>query len=157
VVLVQVFLFSNMVFLPVLFLTCVVATHVRPTLVEGALLIAIGLVFAFNNLAPPYPQTYQMRGDYIPRIYQPVGIALLVYCCRVVSLLGTLERPKAVLVQTMLALTIAANLTITFGPVARIPWAGHVYQRFYFHAMPESMDTNLARHGRRPIGFCRRD
>ena len=156
VVLVQVFLFSNMVFLPVLFLVCVVATRVRPTLVEGALFIAIGLVFAFNNLAPPYPDTYQMRGDYIPRIYQPVGIALLVYCCRVISLLGTLERPKAVVVQTMLALTIAANLTITFGPVARVPWAGRVYQRFYFHAFLDSMDTNLALHGRRPLGFCGR-
>ena len=48
------------------------------------------------------------------------------------------------------------NLTITFGPIARVPWAGNIYQRFYFHAFLESMDTNLARYGRRPLGFCDR-
>ena len=157
IVLVQVFFFSNMLFLPGLFLMLVLITRIRLSPVEGALVIAVALVFAFNNLAPPYAATYQMRGDYIPRIYQPMGIALLVYCTRVVGSLGTAERPKAILVLTMFALALAANLSVAFGPIARVPWAGQVYQRFYFHAFLDSMDANLARHGRRPIGFCRLD
>ena len=35
-----------------------------------------------------------------------------------------------------------------------VPWAGPIYQRFYFHSFLESMDTNLALYGRRPLGFC---
>jgi hypothetical protein len=127
----------------------------RPSAIEGALAIAIGLVFAFNNLAPPYPETYQLRGDYIPRIYQPLGVALIVYCARVVGGLNTPDRAKAAIVKTVFALAMAANLSVAFGPIARVPWAGRVYQRFYMHAFVETMDINLARHGRRPLGFCR--
>ena len=46
-----------------------------------------------------------------------------------------------------------ANLSVAFGPIAHVPWAGPIYQRFYFHAYLDSMDTNLARYGRRPLGF----
>ena len=155
VVLGQVFFFSNLVFLPTLFLLVLIVVRARLSAIEGALAIAIGLVFAFNNLAPPYPETYQLRGDYIPRIYQPLGVALIVYCARVVGGLNTPDRAKAAIVKTLFALAMAANLSVAFGPIARVPWAGRVYQRFYMHAYIETMDLNLARHGRRPLGFCR--
>jgi hypothetical protein len=155
VVLGQVFFFSNMVFLPTLFLLVLIVLRVRLSATEGALAIVIGLVFAFNNLAPPYPETYQMRGDYIPRIYQPLGVPLIVYCARVVGGLNTPDRAKAAIVKTAFALALAANLSVAFGPIARVPWAGPVYQRFYLHSFLETMDVNLERHGRRPLGFCK--
>jgi hypothetical protein len=150
----QVFLFSNMVFLPLLFLLLLLVVRARLSAVEGALFVAIALVFLFNNLGPPHPETEQMRGDYIPRIYQPLGAALIVYCARVIGAAGALERSKATVVAVALGVTLLANLSVAFGPVGHVPWAGPIYQRFYFHAYLDSMDTNLARYGRRPLGFC---
>jgi len=157
VVLAKVYLFSNIVFLPVLFLLLLVVVRARPSAVEGALAIMIGLVFAFNNLAPPYPDTVDMRGEWIPRIYQPIGVPMIVYCARVIGRLDTADRARANIVKALYGLTLAANLSIAFGPIGRVPWAGQVYQRFYLHSFPETMDVNLARYGRRPLGFCRHD
>lgn len=152
--LVQVFLFSNMVFLPALFLLLLIVARARLNAVEGALFLGIALVFLFNNLGPPHPETDQMRGDYIPRIYQPLCAALIVYCARVIGAAGALERSKATFVAVALGATLLANLSVAFGPIGRVPWAGSIYQRFYFHSYLDSMDTNLARYGRRPLGFC---
>jgi hypothetical protein len=154
IVLVQVFFFSNFLFLPGLFLILLVVTRARLTLVEGALLVSVALVFLFNNLAPPYPETYQMRGDYIPRLYQPAGVALIVYCARVIGNPVGGDPGKVRFAVAALALVLVANLSIAFGPIARAPWAGRVYQRFYMHASLETMNENLALHGRRPLGFC---
>jgi hypothetical protein len=150
----QVFLFSNLVFLPMLFLLVLVIARVRLSLVEGALFIAIALVFLFNNLAPPDPATNQMRGAYIPRIYQPLCAALIIYCARVIGAGEALDRVKARMIAAAFVVTVAANLSVALGPIARVPWAGEVYQRFYFHSSLETMDVNLARYGRRPLGFC---
>lgn len=156
-VLVKVFLYSNMVFLPALFLVALIIARARLTAVEGALFGAVALVFCFNNLGPPLPATGQMRGEYIPRIYQPLCAALIVYCARLAGSLQALEAAKARLLTGAFALALLANLSVAFGPIARVPWAGNVYQRFYFHAFIESMDINLATHGRRPLGVCRHD
>jgi hypothetical protein len=154
IVLFENLLFSNMVFLPALFLVVVAITRQRPTLVEGAVMAAVLLVFLFNNLAPPYPGRWQMRGDFIPRLYQPSFVPLLVYCARAIGDRGSLPRPKAALLVAAAGLVFVANASIAFGPIARVPWAGTVYQAFYQHAPPGTMDQNLAQHGRRPLGFC---
>ena len=153
----KVFLYSNMVFLPALFLVALIIARARLTAAEGALFVAIAVVFCFNNLGPPHQATEQMRGEYIPRIYQPLCAALIVYCARLVGSLQALETAKARFLTGAFALALIANLSVAFGPIARVPWAGNVYQRFYFHAFIESMDVNLATHGRRPLGFCRSD
>jgi hypothetical protein len=150
----QVFLFSNMVFLPLLFLLVVLVVRARLSAVEGALFMAIALVFLFNNLGPPHPESAQMRGEYIPRIYQPLVVVLIVYCARAIGAAGALERSKATFVAVALGATLLANLSVAFGPIAHVPWAGSIYQRFYLHAYLDSMDTNLALYGRRPLGFC---
>jgi hypothetical protein len=149
------FLFSNMVFLPALFLLVVAITRRRPTLVESSVMVAVALVFLFNNLAPPYVGRWQMRGDFIPRLYQPIFVALLVYCARAVGDRKAMPRPKAVLLVAAAALVFVANASIAFGPIARVPWAGNIYQSFYQHAPPGTMEEMLARHGRRPLGFCK--
>jgi hypothetical protein len=155
VVLGQVFLFSNVIFVPTAFLLVAIVARQRLTLVEGTLFAVIGAVFAFNNLAPPYYETYAMRGTYIPRIYQPLIGALVVYCARVIGQWETPDRLKAGILKGALVFALAGNLSIVFGPIARVPWAGEVYQRFYNHAFLETMDQNLDRYGRRPLGFCR--
>lgn len=150
------FVFSNLVFLPVLFLAIVAITRQRPTLVEGAVLAAVAVVFLFNNLAPPYEGRWQMRGDFIPRLYQPIFAALLVYCARAIGGGGALPRPKRILLVALAVLTALGNASVAFGPVARVPWAGTIYQAFYQHSPPGTLEQNLTRYGRRPLGFCRR-
>jgi hypothetical protein len=149
------FLFSNLVFLPVLFLAVVAVTRQRPTLVEGAVMAAVAAVFLFNNLAPPYEGRWQMRGDFIPRLYQPIFVALLVYCARAIGDGAARPRPKRVLLVALAALTVLGNASVAFGPIARVPWTGTVYQAFYQHSPPGTLEENLARYGRRPLGFCR--
>ena len=150
------FFFSNFVFLPWLFLVLAVVARRRLSAPEATLLVAAGLVFAFNNLAPPYEDRWQMRGDFIPRLYQPLFIALLVYAARVVGARGAAPQRRARLVLAIAVLASAANASVAFGPIARVPWAGPIYHRFYMHSGPGTMDEQLALAGRRPLGFCRR-
>jgi hypothetical protein len=151
------FFFSNFVMLPWLFLLLALLARRRPSAPEAAVLLAAGLLFAFNNLAPPYQGRWQMRGDYIPRLYQPVFVALLVYCARVLGDLRAFAPQRARAIVAVAALAVAGNLSIVAGPVGHIPWAGYVYHRFYEHSGPDVLDRLLALHGRRPLGFCRRD
>ena len=154
----QVFLFSNMVFLPLLFLLVALVLRARLSVVEGALFVAIALVFLFNNLGPPNPETAQIarrvhpahlpaprRGAHRllrardrggPRAGRPTGTSE-----------GDLRRDRA-------GRNVAGE---SFGRVRsdRARALGGIdYQRFYFHAYLDSMDTNLALYGRRPLGFC---
>ncbi len=150
---------SNLIFLPLLFLVVALVARRRPSLPEGALLLAGFAVFLFNNLAPPYECRWQMRGDFIPRLYQPLFVALLVYCARVVAESSPderakAERTKALFLKIAVVLACLGNASIAFGPVAHVPWAGHAYHRFYMHSGPDVMDEALTRYGRRPLGFC---
>jgi hypothetical protein len=150
---------GNLVFLPLLFLVVALVARRRPTVPEGALLLASLAVFLFNNLAPPYGGRWQMRGDFIPRLYQPLFVALLVYCARVVAELSRdeqakPEQTKALFLKVAVVVSCLGNASIAFGPIAHVPWAGHAYHRFYMHSGPDVMDDALERYGRRPLGFC---
>jgi hypothetical protein len=148
------FFFSNFLFLPVLFLAVVVITQRSLTLPEGALLVAVAAVFLFNNLAPPYVAHWQMRGFFIPRLYQPLFVGLLVYVARALGDRRALPPFKAHLLLAVSVLALAANASIAFGPIVRSGWAGPIYQHFYPHSGVQAMDDNLAKYGRRPLGFC---
>jgi hypothetical protein len=146
------FFYGGLLFLPALFV--VVATTTRAPLLpfERALLGAGALVFAFNHLAPPY-EGWQLRGAWIARLYQPLFVVFLAYAARVVA-----SRPPAwrgIVVRVALVLALVADASVVLGPVARLPWADFVYQRFYQQAPPGTMNENLRRWGRRPLGFCR--
>lgn len=153
-VLLENFLFSNMLFLPLGFLVVAALTARRLAAGEAALAAAVAVVFLFNNLAPPYEGRWQMRGDFIPRLYQPIFVTLLVYCARTLSDWRSLPGARGRLVRAVALFVLAGNATIVFGPVARIPWAGTIYHLFYRHSPASTMDENLARYGRRPLGFC---
>jgi hypothetical protein len=156
VVLVENFLFSNMLFLPLGFLLMAALAVRRLAPAETALLGAVALVFLFNNLAPPYAGRWQMRGDLMPRLYQPLFVVLLVYCARALGDWRSLPGARGQLLLAAALFTFAGNATIAFGPVARVPWAGTIYHLFYRHSPASTMDENLARYGRRPLGLCDR-
>jgi hypothetical protein len=148
------FFYANLVFLPALFLVAVFVARRPLTLTEAAVLIAGAALFCFNNLAPPYVARWQMRGIFIPRLYQPIFVSLLIYVARVVGDGRALSPLKARVLLAAAALAFVGNATIAFGPIARVPWSGYVYHRFYMHSGPGEMERQLALHGRRPLGFC---
>jgi len=149
------FIFSNMIFLSLLALLGWVLAHrwgrKVVELPELALAIAILAVFLVNNLAPPY-YGWQMRGEWIARLYQPLFVVLLLIVARVTELAA--GRVRTVW-STVVVLTIVANASIAFGPATRNPLAAFAYHKFYAHSPPEALLTNMERFGRRPLGFCR--
>lgn len=151
---IRVYLFSNFLFLPLLFsLALALAIRAgRPEFrpADAALLLAVAAVFLFNNLAPPYPGV-QMRGSYIARLYQPAFVALIVYVARVVQL------GRARWIGPAVAAAIALNAAIAFGTVTANPAASFVDLQFYGHDNKDvnNVARNVARYGRRPIGVCR--
>jgi hypothetical protein len=157
VTLVENFFFGNMVFLPALALVVVAVARQRLSPAEAALAVAVAAVFLFNNLAPPYPGRWQMRGPFLARLYQPLSAALLVYAARELGAWRALPRAKGAIVLAAGVLTLAANASVAFGPIARVPWADVVYLRFYLHSAPGTMNDNLAVYGRRPLGVCAQD
>jgi hypothetical protein len=148
------FLFSNMIFLPLLFLIALLtATRRRMavmTLVEGTLLVAALALFLFANLAPPY-YGWQMRGHWLARLYQPVFPAYLMIIARLTEALGARDGARW---RMALVLTAVLNASIAFGPVLLNPLAGWVYEQFYTHSAPGSLLVNMRRFGRRPLGLC---
>jgi hypothetical protein len=153
------YLFGNFLFLPifVLALGSVLAWHRRLTvpLPERSLAIAALAVFLFNNLAPPYPG-WQLRGMWIPRLYQPLIAFFLLFIAGHTAMV-----PKALgrrwwraLVAGVVCLCVV-NASVAFGPILGNTVAAIIDQRFYKHAVDATaLVKNVKRYGRRPIGFC---
>ena len=152
-VFVSTFLFSNFVFLPLLFLVALAVSRGsairRLALPEVVVLVSVLAVFLFNNAAPPY-YGWQLRGTWIARIYQPAFVAFLLPIARI-----TQEAVGALRWRVATALTIALNASVAFGPITLNPMASVIYQRFYKHSRPDALTTNLRDYGRRPLGVCR--
>ena len=149
--LVRTFLYSNMIVLPMLAVVAFIVgrtRHIRVThRADLALLITVLAVFLFNNAAPPY-YGWQMRGDWIPRLYQPILPALLMLVARVSA-----AQTGRWWMQTVAA-AVLLNASIAFGPVVLNPVSGWVYSKFYQHSPSGAMMANLRRFGRRPLGVC---
>jgi hypothetical protein len=153
--------FSNFLFLPLLFLFALLAARwlpresravLRPA--EAWLLIAAALLFLFNNLAPPYPG-WPLRGAWVPRLYQPVFVALIttlaVFYARAPLLPRTLRRGA----WAALGLAVALQAWVVFAPVLGAPrLSGWLYYRFYQHSKRPYYADNLQKLGARPVGFC---
>jgi hypothetical protein len=149
------FVFSNLIVLPILFVVTTIVARIQRlkgivTLPDGALLSAGLFLFLFMNAAPPY-YGWQMRGEWVARLFQPVFPAYLMAIARVTQ---QLAGPRLRLWVTVVVLAIVANGSIAFGPVLLNPIAAYTYHRFYMHSPPESLLINLRRFGRRPLGFC---
>jgi hypothetical protein len=155
-----VFFGANFTFLPALFVGALVLDRVTSrtglTAAEGALLLAAAALFVFNHLAPEYPG-WQMRGSWIARIYQPVFPVFVFFVARWWAGLPRLGPAARAGLLALVAATGAGNALIVFGPALGNP--GRVseiaFYRFYDHQQHHWVYElhNLARHGRRPLGF----
>lgn len=151
-----IYLDSNFLFLPLLFIALLLLNLIAPRLwlnrVESTLLLAVLAVFLINNLAPPY-SGWQMRGDWIARIYQPVVVVFLSFASRL-SAAPDLNRHMRVWIGLFVALTVLGNAAITFGSILGLGIADYTYYRFYRHSTPTALSENMQKFGRRPLGFC---
>ncbi|HSF43802.1 MAG TPA: hypothetical protein VLT87_28680 [Thermoanaerobaculia bacterium] len=157
----DVYLYSNFLFLPLLFLLGLLAARWLPSgtripRAEVCVLIAAVLLFLFTNLAPPYPG-WQLRGSWLARLYQPVFGVMISTLAGLFSRADLLPRRFRGPLWGALALTIAADLWIVFGPVLGTTRLSQtVYHRFYRHDKPTAYEETLAAYGRRPLGLCGR-
>jgi hypothetical protein len=153
------FLFLPMLFLLMLFIAVLMKRQQYFTLVDITLLGSIFLIFLGNNLAPPY-DGWQMRGTWIARLYQPIFVVLVMSLVRMYHTImhRKNERFTKWLAYSLLVMTLVGNGVVAFGPILNDPWrvSSQLYWRFYQHSDPESMQINLEKYGRRPLGFCRR-
>ena len=153
--------FSNFLFLPLLFLLVLIAARwlprgsravLRPA--EVWLLIAAALLFLFNNLAGPYPG-WPLRGAWVPRLYQPVFVAMVSALALFYARAHLLPRALRRGAWAALGLVVALQAWVVFMPVlgdARL--SGWLYYRFYQHSPRPMYAENLQKLGARPVGFC---
>lgn len=155
------YFFSNFLFLPTLFgilvLVNLFRNRIRFNLVEKSIALSVFALFLFNNLAPPY-EGWQLRGDWVARMYQPVFTVLLLFVVRKYQQSAALGQTWKRSLFVLCTLAILANASIAFGPMLDNPVASSLYYHFYKHppAMSSStaMSENLRKYGRRPLGFC---
>ena len=160
------YFFSNFLFLPVLVLLVLAILGWQRHRSEGRLIpvlrppeiclaITAVLLFLFLNLSPPYGG-WQLRGSWVPRLYQPVFVAMIslvaaFFQTRASHLPVALRRTSWV----ALGLVIALQAWVVFAPVLGAPQlSGELYLRFYHHASRPYYAENLKKLGTRPVGFC---
>lgn len=154
---VHVFFKSNFYILPLLFIITYGFARFKYSFklntIETSILLATLLLFLFNNLAPKYIYFFQMRGDKIPRFYQPVFVAYVLYIARFFHTvnMSSLIR-KSFICLFVFALTF--NAVIILGPITKNRIGEKVYLDFYKHADNKEMIKNLNKYGRRPLGIC---
>jgi hypothetical protein len=153
------FLASNFFALPLLWVALLaLAGRDRPRRLldfEVLVLLATLGLWALNNLAPPYPGKWQLRGDFIPRLYQPVFAVMLTSLARALQSTETSPRAGRRWGARGAALATAlAGAAVVAGPWLFQGYTAQVYAAFYRHAAPEVMGRNLDVVGRRPLGFC---
>jgi hypothetical protein len=159
----DIFFASNFVFAPALFLVVLalnpLTSRVRFRVAEMALLASGVALFLVLNLAPSDAGGWEMRGNWIARLYQPVFPALVLFVARWWQDLPTLSRGCRAIVVSALAGATLGDALIVFGPILDNPWrvSETAFYRFYDHTDAHFFyERNLRELGRRPIGFPRR-
>lgn len=150
------FVFSNFVFFPVLFLGVLVLRRKRPVFhpVALAVLLAVFGLFLFLNAAPPYGGAWQLRGTWIPRLFQPWFVAILITVAATSIALRRTSRHRAFVAAVVLV--TALNGAVIAGPFIKLtPLYASVYQRFYRAWKMDDNKAWLKKLGRRPYGICR--
>jgi hypothetical protein len=154
------FLFSGMIFMPVLMVWLIVLRRrwqIRPLLgpVVQCVLLSTLALFVFLNAAPPYDD-WQMRGTWISRLYQPWFVAiLLVVAATSVALRAHARRYKLFLASVVAVIAIDA-LAIA-GPILRFDTLYvAVHQNFYRDWSLAKNEEFFDQLGRRPFWFCKK-
>ncbi len=151
------FLHSNMTFIPILFLGLFLKNSIfannqklNLSIASKALIFSVFLVFSFNNLAPAY-EGWQMRGNWIARIYQPIFPAMVFFILKYFHKNFNIRSIASV----FLFLTVIANTLIIWSPFADLNYPLQHYYNFYQTKNPNSLKTNLDKFGRTPVKFCK--
>ncbi|MBF0422343.1 MAG: hypothetical protein HQL73_05060 [Magnetococcales bacterium] len=149
--------FGNFFFLPLTFLFFILlnrrtrAHGLRP--VEEALLVAALGLLVFLNIAPPYPG-WQMRGEWVARLFQPIFVAFLLVIARGMARSITLTPSGNLLRITLVSATILAQGWVVFGGLHKSRVTDMVYRNFLTHPHHAYYLYNLEKYGVRPLGFC---
>jgi hypothetical protein len=166
-VLLQNFLASGFVWLPLLFLVAIAGRSSTPRLArpEKAVLAMALVIWAFNNLAPPYAGKWQMRGEWIARLYVPVFAVYLTVVVRWLERSGDQGGARDRRVPGLVTAAVVLNALVMLGPFLGLTgYTARMYAAFYAHAPPgadygrdpvQVAGEHLAALGRRPIGFCK--
>ena len=126
---------------------------------EFGVLLAIFLVFAFNNLAPHYGSLLQFRGFGVARIYEPLFIVLILYISRKVQSLPDLSLAKQKMFLGLISIVIIGNLITSFSTMLPNNWGLGIYGNFYLQASTTkqtytAFKEQIRKYGRYPIGTC---
>jgi hypothetical protein len=153
------FLFSGMVFFPLLFVAVIAVRwrgRSRPVFGPVALSILLSTlaVFLFLNLAPPYVTGWQLRGTWIARLYQPWFVTVLVVVAATsVAVRG--RRSYKVLLWAVVVTAVLDGVAIA-GPYIGIQYLYlQVNENFYQVKELQRNDTLLKQLGVRPYGICK--
>lgn len=141
-ILVIIYFTSNFYFLPAVFLILWLLFRKRLEPLgkaELAVLTAALVVFILNNWAPPY-KGWQLRGEWIARLYQPVFPVFMIYIARN-------SKPAAII-------SIVLNLFVSLGSVLSLPITSLAWYHFYQHSTPMQTYQTIERLGKRPFGIC---
>jgi hypothetical protein len=156
----DVFFAANFIYLPALFLVAVVlnplTSRIRLYVAEGALLAATLALFVCLNLPPGGTGGWEMSGDWISRLYQPVFPALVFFTARWWQGLPALPRPLWAMACLAVAAATLGDALVVFGPILGNPLdvSGTAFYRFYDHTDAHYLyEGNLKSLGRRPLGF----
>jgi len=151
------FFTSNFLFLPGLFLVLYVVNRftlrLKLTWAERGVLLMTITLFAFLNLSPPY-KGWQFRGIAMARIYQPVFVVFIVFALRFVQAAWDDRQRVRPWVVALVGVAATANAAIVMGPAMKLRLADHAYFYFYRHAPRPMFLENIAKFGRRPLGWC---
>ena len=158
----DIFFASNFIFIPALFLAVVAlnpsTSRIRMHVAEAALLLSGLAFFAVLNLAPSDSGGWEMRGNWISRLYQPIFPALVLFISRWWQDLPPVPRAVRGFLAALLAGATLGDALIVFGPILNDPWhlSRDAFYRFYDHTDAHFVyDEHLATFGRRPLGFTR--
>jgi hypothetical protein len=150
------FVFSNFVFFPALFIGVLLLRRQRPVLHPVALAVVIAAfgMFLFLNAAPAYEGAWQLRGSWIPRLFQPWFVAVLITVAAASIALRRTARYRALV--ALVVLVTALDGAVIAGPFVELtPLYAGVYQRFYRAWRMDDNASWLRKLGRRPYGICR--
>ena len=156
----KIFLYSNFIALPLLFLIGIVfnyfiKSHIHLLLIEKVILLSVVVVFLFINLTFKQPKGWNLSGDWIARLYQPVFVVYVAYLARTTSALTSYFLPKIKYIYFYLAsLAIAFNIYIMFGIWIESNFTSKVYYFFYKHSTQTAQIEMIRKYGKKPIGFC---
>lgn len=150
------FLDSNFWILPILFIVIIIWGAFKKLTfnnIETSILVSALIVFLFNNMAPWYAADFQMRGEWIARIYQPIFIVLIMYIVRFSSLIFKATQIQKYIFISLIVSCFIGNIILNLGVALKSNFTQWAWHAFYQHSDPSTMQKNLKTFGVRPIGF----